>query len=275
MTAPNPDTTTTSTAALGSTIDTLLQRYLILLDEYTTLRSKLNQLQSGIYQNIARANFSAERGIRYGQDHYDERMQALRRVVIQSAGEETAGGDDDASEGTKNGNGNVSGSFSVKVVKKGGEEDAKVGEEEKEKPASKEEDEGAAKGDLDTPPPPPPKESSVLASSVPPHTAAQEKDQQPPAKAKQDSSSSSPGEKEDTPNSQSEKKKSPKSTDPLRWFGFFTPQPLRQAQSQAFKAVDEILPRLVTVNMAMAEVELEVRRARKKRTKAAAATTAH
>ncbi|KAM7205051.1 hypothetical protein V8F33_001292 [Rhypophila sp. PSN 637] len=197
MTAPNPDTTTTNTAALDNTIDTLLQRYLVLLDEYTTLRNKLNHLQSGIYQNIARANFSAERGIRYGQDHYDERMQALRRVVIQPAG------------GIENG----SGSFSFEVVNQDSfspdgsgvvqkKEDAKEGaEEEKEKPASK----------------------------------------------------------------------TPKSTDPLRWFGFFTPQPLRQAQTQAIKAVEEIIPRLVTVNMAMAEVELEVRRARKKRTKAAAA----
>ncbi|KAM7223902.1 hypothetical protein V8F06_000918 [Rhypophila decipiens] len=268
MTAPNPDTTTTSAAALDSTIDTLLQRYLVLLDEYTTLRSKLNQLQSGIYQNIARANFSAERGIRYGQGYYDERMQALRRVVViqPAGGEGTACGHDGSFGGgiEKNGNGSV-GSFSVKVVK---EEDAKEGaEEEKEKPALKEEDMSSSTPRHDEPA----KEKSAPAALT---ASSQGKDQQPPAKAKQDSSSSSPSEKEDTPNSQSEKKKSPKSTDPLRWFGFFTPQPLRQAQSQAFEAVDEIFPRLVTVNMAMAEVELEVRRARKKRTKAAAAAAA-
>ncbi|KAH7263320.1 hypothetical protein BKA59DRAFT_51268 [Fusarium tricinctum] len=64
-------------------IDELLQRYLRLLDEYTQLRQSLSQLQSGIYQNIARANFSGERGMRYGQDHYDERMQATRILTIQ------------------------------------------------------------------------------------------------------------------------------------------------------------------------------------------------
>ncbi|KAI1804406.1 hypothetical protein F4811DRAFT_520496 [Daldinia bambusicola] len=63
-------------------IDTLLERYLHLLHEYTTLREQLSSLQTGMYQNIARANFAAERGIRFGQDYYDERMQASRRVAI-------------------------------------------------------------------------------------------------------------------------------------------------------------------------------------------------
>ncbi|KAI1212424.1 uncharacterized protein F4807DRAFT_416065 [Annulohypoxylon truncatum] len=63
-------------------IDKLLERYLHLLHEYTALRDQLSSLQTGIYQNIARANFAAERGLRFGQDHYDERMQASRRVAI-------------------------------------------------------------------------------------------------------------------------------------------------------------------------------------------------
>ncbi len=63
-------------------IDALLERYLRLLHEYAVLRERLNGLQTGIYQDIARANFSAERGVRYGPDHYDERMRASRRVVV-------------------------------------------------------------------------------------------------------------------------------------------------------------------------------------------------
>ena len=35
-----------------------------------------------IQQHIARANFTAERGVRYGQDHYDERMQAIRLLQV-------------------------------------------------------------------------------------------------------------------------------------------------------------------------------------------------
>lgn len=63
-------------------IDELLVRYLGLLDEYTALRQELSKVQASVYQNIARANFSAERGLRYGQDHYDERMQATRRLEL-------------------------------------------------------------------------------------------------------------------------------------------------------------------------------------------------
>ncbi|KAI1655112.1 hypothetical protein F4813DRAFT_392101 [Daldinia decipiens] len=70
-------------------IDNLLERYLHLLHQYTTLREQLSSLQTGIYQNIARANFAAERGMRFGQDYYDERMQASRKVAI------TLGGDQD------------------------------------------------------------------------------------------------------------------------------------------------------------------------------------
>ncbi|KAI0115178.1 hypothetical protein F4814DRAFT_309816 [Daldinia grandis] len=70
-------------------IDELLERYLHLLHQYTTLREQLSSLQTGIYQNIARANFAAERGMRFGQDCYDERMQASRKVAI------TLGGDRD------------------------------------------------------------------------------------------------------------------------------------------------------------------------------------
>ncbi|KAK0711657.1 hypothetical protein B0H67DRAFT_441996, partial [Lasiosphaeris hirsuta] len=137
-------------------IDSLLQRYLTLLDEYTRLRAALNTVQSGIYHDLARANFSAERGIRYGQDYYDDRMQAIRRVAVAA-------------------------------------------------PSGKEE---------------PPKYQ-----------------QKPPP-------------------------------DPLRWFGILTPMPLRHAQTQAARAVEELLPQLATVSAAMAAVELAVRRARKKRAKA-------
>lgn len=63
-------------------IDTLLERYLTLVNEYTELRAALNMTQATMYQDIARANFSAERGVRYGQDFYDDRMRAMRRLAI-------------------------------------------------------------------------------------------------------------------------------------------------------------------------------------------------
>lgn len=65
-----------------SHVDSLLERYLTLLDEYSQLRDQLSRCQSDVFHNIARANFSAERSMRYGRDHYDERMQASRKLEI-------------------------------------------------------------------------------------------------------------------------------------------------------------------------------------------------
>ena len=63
-------------------VDALLERYLSLLDEYTRLRTRLSALQSDVFHGIARANFAGERGLRYGRDQYDERMQASRLLRI-------------------------------------------------------------------------------------------------------------------------------------------------------------------------------------------------
>lgn len=175
-------------------IDSLLERYLGLLDEYTSLRERLSTLQSGVYHNIARANFAAERGMRYGQDQYDERMQAVRILSIDS--------DDETLR------------FTIKgAVSETEEENNEKGEaeEEDDKPAKNEDDE---------------------------NTTAKTKAATQPA-------------------------------NPLRWFGVLAPMPLRNAQSLSIEAVEQVIPRLVTVNAEMLNLEIEVRRARKKRTKAA------
>ena len=168
---------------MGSdTIDELLERYLALLDEYTTLRSTLGKLQADLYHNLARANFSAERGFRYGQDSYDDRMQAFRRVQISTDG------------------------------------------------------------------------SGVAAFSVPQATT----EESMKGHEHQDSQDK-PHDTQDAP---------AKAVDPLRWFGVLTPMPLRQAQKEAVEAVERVIPRLATLSAEMAEVEIQVRRARKKRAKA-------
>ena len=169
-------------------IDQLLERYLSLLDEYTQLRQKLSQIQSVVYQNIARANFSGERGMRYGQDHYDERMQATRLLSINQ--------DDSPSP-----------DFSI----------CNFIDEDEEEELEKEKD-GSEIGEKKT-----------------------------------------------------KEKKRNKNKNPLHWFGLFAPMPLRTAQAQSAQAVEEIIPRLVSVNAGMLETEIEVRRARKRRAKAEAA----
>lgn len=168
-------------------IDSLLEHYLSLLDEHTRLRVQLSQLQSGVYQNIARANFSGERGMRYGEDHYDERMQASRLLTID--------------QGEKR--------LPIFTI---AERCLEGGEPEPE-----------------------------------------------------------PEQKGDDTDVKTPKKKEKKNRNPLHWFGLFAPMPLRAAQTQSIQAVEDIIPRLATVNAEMLNVEIEVRRARKRRAKAEAA----
>ncbi|KAK1701920.1 hypothetical protein BDP67DRAFT_423203 [Colletotrichum lupini] len=183
-------------------IDSLLERYLILLDEYTALRERLSGTQAGMYQNIARANFSAERGVRYGPDYYDERMRASRTLELAV---------DDR------------GIPRFEVVK--------------------------------------------VAPSVEPEGVTSVDEEQTEKEA----------EKKDEAENEKEKmrqKKKKKSNDPLRWFGILAPMPLRQAQSLSVQAVQDIIPRLVSVDAEMKDIEIEVRRARKRRAKAEAAAAA-
>ncbi|EGY14870.1 hypothetical protein VD0002_g2281 [Verticillium dahliae] len=173
-------------------IDELLERYLGLLDQYTNLRAALNEAQSAVYQNLARANFSAERGVRYGPDYYDERMQATRVLAVE-------GPDSDAPR------------FSSLLVNE---------PEAKPKPAPEQEAEPADEHEAST------------------ETQAEEKTTRP------------------------------RPRDPLRWFGILAPMPLRQAQAQAVRAVEDVVPQLVTVDAEMKGLEIQIRRARKKRAKA-------
>lgn len=161
-------------------IDDLLKHYLTLVDTYTTLRAELSRLQTATFQHLARANFAAERGLRFGPDHYDARAQALRTAHITAE--------------------EASGAPVFHVV-------AKQHETETEAPTSGEE--AAA----DKKPPPP--------------------------------------------------------RDPLRWFGLLTPPALRLTQASAVDAVERVVPALATVEAEMRRVEIEVRRARKRRAKAA------
>lgn len=194
------------------TIDTLLEQYLSLLDEYTTLRTELGQLQTSMFQHLARANFSAERGMRYGPDFYDERMQATRRVKTSLEGD-------------------------VPVFK-------------------------VATCD----------ELSSSATGNPPSGLVSD----PPADAAAETETGKSNEamytsEEDKVKEKGEEAKKQRPKDPLRWFGLLTPLALRQTQGCAIEAVEQVIPKLLSVNAAMQDVEIQVRRARKKRAKAEAA----
>ncbi|KAI9769391.1 MAG: hypothetical protein M1840_004093 [Geoglossum simile] len=65
-------------------LNQLLEHYLILLDQYQSLQTKLSKLLSSGYISLAEANFKSAGKIRYGQDFYDERMQATKNVTAPS-----------------------------------------------------------------------------------------------------------------------------------------------------------------------------------------------
>lgn len=211
-------------------IDALLERYLRLLHEYTTLREQLNVLQAGTYQNIARANFAAERGMRYGQDHYDERMQASRRVGVATSAAATADQNTVA----------VAAVPRFTVIRHGEEREEEDADSEKTSGT----DEGSGLGGgLDI------KERGNDNAAERVEERVEDEDDTKPANDKK-------------------KTKKKMQRDPLRWFGLLTPMALRQAQAQSLQAVEQVIPRLVSVDAEMAQVEIEVRRARKKRAKA-------
>ncbi|KAH8801483.1 hypothetical protein F5884DRAFT_515347 [Xylogone sp. PMI_703] len=192
-------------ANLSEKIDSLLEHYLQLLDTYTTLKSELGRTQSSIYQHIARANFSADRGHRYGQDSYDERMQASRLCNITS---------------------------------QHNNEDA------------------------------PPSSVPVFTTTLKPiEDHATIKKDGPEGEAESTGQDIDIG----TENEQSSSTPAPpKRKDPLRMFGILVPQPLRMAQSESIHAVEDLIPKLVSLDAEMKEVEIEIRRARKRRAKAEA-----
>lgn len=182
------------------TIDDLLARYLLLLDQYTALRTTLSAHSSSLFLGLARARFSAQRGAGagghpFGPDNYDLRMQAGRRVRIRPS---VAAHDGEEGFVFEVVSPEVSGN-----LKKGGEEGADAG--------------GKGNGEEDT----------------------------------------KPAEKPPIP-----------FNDPLRWFGILTPAPLREAQKEAVGMVEDVIPRLASLDAEMAAVELAVRRARKRRGKA-------
>ena len=192
-------------------IDSLLERHLHLLDQYTSLRSQLSTLQSSvsrsdppnrrqsstfqklgdvandlpiwkIYQNIARANFSTARGIRYGQDYYDERMRATRHVQV-ALGPPTK--------------------FTIT--------------------------------------------SPTITTSPPASPLVEDED-------KSENDDISLG---------LEVKNNSKQKDPIQMFGILTPPSLRQAQSSAIQMIEQIVPKLASVDAEMKEMEIQIRRARK------------
>ncbi|CAK7268472.1 hypothetical protein SEPCBS119000_003079 [Sporothrix epigloea] len=204
----------------SESIDELLARYLGLLHEYTELRSQLSTHQSSMFSHLARANFTAERGFRYGPDHFDSRMKALARLEIAEnsrCAEKTA-------------------SFAV----------VRITEKLRVEAGAAEMEGGNGDDTVDV------GDNDGRKENVHDSEEFDEKEREKDVKKK--------------------KKQEPDGLrNPLQWFGVLTPMALRQAQQDAITTVDSILPRLASLDAEMMSVEIEVRRARKKRARDVAA----
>ncbi|KAI1190540.1 hypothetical protein F5B17DRAFT_62074 [Nemania serpens] len=257
-------------------IDDLLEQYLLLLHEYTSLREELTTLQTGMYQNIARANFSAERGVRFGQDYYDDRMQASSRLAISHKGQgqgqdqtqDWSGNQDRRSPAAATWGSGIVPSFAVinpattvSIAEDPESHDRHPhprpptrshpeAEDSAAQNAAKSSPTASSKVDVDAQPG---KDTEATTTTTGGNTGIIISISPPAAK-------------------KSGVKAAPqRPNDPLRWFGLLTPAPLRHAQTQSLRAVEHVIPRLASVNAEMAAVEIEVRRARKRRAKAEAA----
>lgn len=256
-------------------IDALLEQYLDLLDQYTTLRTELNNIQASVYQHISRANFSAERGIRYGKDFYDERMQASTILEI------SASSSDELHTFSVIRNTSASHSESPRQPKEDArsnetvQQDPKLRQGEDTKPPSAEK--GHSTGNNKTP------LDDLNGEELQNINTLEKGIQDLNLKAKE-----GPVNDEKAPSAHEEDERSSPAEDekgkeikpfktPLSWFGILTPggQSLRAAQAASTSMLTSIIPQIATVDREMKELEIRIRRARKFRAKADAEILKH
>lgn len=248
----------TDSSKLSEEIDQLLEHYLELLDQYTALRSQLSSVQSSVsqstssfgtshieysgkvHQHIARANFLAERGIRYGPDFYDARMQATRVCTVTVPRPD---GDTSTTAGTQQER-RAEGEPTLDDVERNTAAtptaELKEGTTSTAAGQYSEEEKGKTAG------------TAYFAISAV-NKKVQEKDKVGGA--------SGAGTKDPETTK-------PVPKDPLRMFGLLTPPSLRLAQNDSVKSIENIIPKLVSVDAEMKEVEIRIRRARKWKVKA-------
>ncbi|KAI7314536.1 hypothetical protein KC326_g5000 [Hortaea werneckii] len=74
-------------AELNDRLDDLWVKYLDCLDQYQRAQESVQKALSSGFFSLAQANFKSSAGRRYGQDFYDERMKASKRVQIMENGD--------------------------------------------------------------------------------------------------------------------------------------------------------------------------------------------
>jgi hypothetical protein len=214
-------------------LDSLLETYLELLNEYTKLRAQLSKQFSNGFLSLARANHTSAslgNGRRYGEEGYDERMKA-QRMIVYSAGDLRSGRD-----------GNCTGTEDMNVPN--------PAEAEDKTPAQR----GLRISIQRT------KDVAKLDRTSTGHSEQSKGAEAPDQQCIGDSaaasaSSPTPTKAESNPNVTAKAKSPPSNQDPLNWYGILVPTPLRQTQSSFVSAVETSIPQLLNASTSMYDLE--------------------
>ncbi|KAL4885040.1 hypothetical protein BJY04DRAFT_158553 [Aspergillus karnatakaensis] len=225
------------TADLAQSLDSILEKYLHLLDKHQRLQGELAAKLSSGFISLAHANYTCPPGRRYGADYYDERMKATRRVILQSSSATDARKYNASSRGLPQ-----TGMQSGQIFSFASASD--VGEEEW----------PSASGIPESLPEPLTHEPSQVAD---------EKGSSMEATAVTQSSGFEMKPEADTETKRESVRKKKRTLDPIRWYGILVPPSLRSAQKSFTEAVEASIPELASTVTEMRVAEKEILRLRK------------
>ncbi|KAL2009154.1 hypothetical protein VTN00DRAFT_7348 [Thermoascus crustaceus] len=226
---------------LLQSLDVLLERYLQLLDHYEKLQAKLGKQLSLGFFSLAQANYFSSPGRRYGEDYYDERMKATRKISLQKLSRSASF---DGTPGTdlesRKSNRPCSYGYSFKIEPGSSDhatEEVKDGNGTTEPPMTSPQTQPLDSGT-----------GHQIVDGIKPSSASQEPAMMEPI------SSSEPA----------SPKKTFRPSDPISWYGVLVPPSLRSAQKSFTVAVEECVPELASIMTEMREVEGKVNELRSK-----------
>jgi hypothetical protein len=226
-------------------LDSLLETYLELLDEYTTLRAQLSKQFSDGFFSLARANHISPTlgsGRRYGEEGYDERMKAQRRIVY-STRDSKRDENWNETEDWKAGTPVRSQSLEPLVSKADTSLGYRMSIQKTEAPPDPQETSSADETDSN---------KQRIADAVSPNDepTSSRFANALPTTAKPSSPSST------------KIKPAPSNRDPLSWYGILIPPLLRQAQASFISAVESSIPQLLNTSASMHDLEARVTKLR-------------
>ncbi|KAB8236795.1 hypothetical protein ETB97_011305 [Aspergillus alliaceus] len=221
-----------SSVDLLQSLDTLLERYLHLLDRHQELQAELATVLSSGFLSLAQANYTCPPGRRYGADYYDERMKATRRVDLEPPTSYCQNVEGPSVKPSSEKPTERDHSRHIFTIQPATSDTA----EEQPEPSGKENQS---------------KSSDTCTSE---HTSLEKRD----PTASPDNSEPQPS--ADTGPKLTEKK--PRSSDPIRWYGILVSPFLRSAQKSFTEAVGGPLPELASVVIELQVVEKQVKRMR-------------